>query len=456
MARIIKNGAVVDDGWQILRPAEGETAETLNIPAGPLLLPMPVWQARREELLARQAAGEKLGLWLSPTDEPAEIADDLARFEVIGVDFPKFVDGRGYSTARLLRSRYGYQGELRAIGDVQRDQLFYQRRVGFDAFAVRPDHDIEAAVKSLEDFDAAYQYSTDAGLSLRRRIAVRNVMNPNTHPDLDNPALQASLARRTADTTTLLGEIVRDFSSVAFASSLGAEDMVLTDLILRGSFDIEIFSLDTGRLPTETYDLMAEVQRRYGLKLKLYYPRHDLIETWTRTHGINAFYESVELRKACCHIRKVEPLSRALAGKTAWITGQRAQQAETRDSLPLCQFDEANGLEKFNPLADWSEKEIWAYIRSQDVPYNALHDRHYPSIGCAPCTRAISVGEDVRAGRWWWENADTKECGLHAKAAFIDISSQANRGTTTVESPQGDDLRQSPERKECGLHVKRT
>lgn len=242
-------------------------------------------------------------------------------------------------------------------------------------------------------------------------------MNPNIHPDLNDPALQASLARRTAEARTLLGEIVRDFSAVAFASSLGAEDMVLTDLILRDALDIEIFSLDTGRLPTETYDLMAEVQKRYGLKLKLYYPRHDLIETWTRTHGINAFYESVELRKACCHIRKVEPLSRALAGKTAWITGQRAQQAATRGSLPLRQFDEANGLEKFNPLADWSEKEIWAYIRSQAVPYNALHDKHYPSIGCAPCTRAISVGEDVRAGRWWWEDPENKECGLHVKRA---------------------------------------
>ncbi|SMB23749.1 Phosphoadenosine phosphosulfate reductase [Sterolibacterium denitrificans] len=242
-------------------------------------------------------------------------------------------------------------------------------------------------------------------------------MNPNIHPDLNDPALQTSLARRTAEARTLLGEIVRDFNSVAFASSLGAEDMVLTDLILRDTLDIEIFSLDTGRLPTETYDLMAEVQKRYGLKLKLYYPRHDLIETWTRAHGINAFYESVELRKACCHIRKVEPLGRALAGKTAWITGQRAQQAATRDSLPLRQFDEAQKLEKFNPLADWSEKEIWAYIRSQAVPYNALHDRHYPSIGCAPCTRAISVGEDVRAGRWWWEDPENKECGLHVKRA---------------------------------------
>jgi phosphoadenosine phosphosulfate reductase len=242
-------------------------------------------------------------------------------------------------------------------------------------------------------------------------------MKKNTHPDLNDAGLIAALDARVAQTRTLLGEIAGDFSPAVFASSLGAEDMVLTDLILRDSLNIEIFSLDTGRLPAETYALMDAVQKRYKLKLKLYYPRHEALETWTRENGINAFYDSVELRKACCQIRKVEPLQRALAGKKAWITGQRAQQSATRDGLPARQFDAANGLEKFNPLTDWTEKEIWAYIRRHDVPYNALHDQHYPSIGCAPCTRAISVGEDIRAGRWWWEDADTKECGLHVKKA---------------------------------------
>ncbi len=242
-------------------------------------------------------------------------------------------------------------------------------------------------------------------------------MSQNTHPDLNDPKLNASLASKLAQTRALLNEIAADFHPAVLASSLGAEDMVLTDLILRDKLAIEIFSLDTGRLPSETYDLMSEIQRHYGLKLKLYYPRHDLIETYTRENGINAFYDSVELRKSCCHIRKVEPLQRALASQKAWITGQRAQQGATRDGLPHRQYDESNGLEKFNPLAEWTEKEIWAYIRSQSVPYNALHDKHYPSIGCAPCTRAISVGEDVRAGRWWWEDPENKECGLHVKRA---------------------------------------
>jgi len=235
--------------------------------------------------------------------------------------------------------------------------------------------------------------------------------------DLDEPALLESVAGKTAAARTLLRQIASDFSPAVFANSLGAEDMVLTDLMLADQVAIEIFSLDTGRLPLETYDLIAEVKQHYGLALRLYYPRHELVETYTRVNGINAFYESVELRKGCCHARKVEPLQRALAGKKAWITGMRAQQSATREGLPIRTFDESNGIEKFNPLADWSEKEVWAYIKLHKVPYNALHDKFYPSIGCAPCTRAITPGEDVRSGRWWWEAPESKECGLHVKKA---------------------------------------
>ena len=235
---------------------------------------------------------------------------------------------------------------------------------------------------------------------------------------LDDPALLDALASKVADARHLLRAIADDFSPAVFASSLGAEDMVLTDLIVTERLDIEIFSLDTGRLPAETYALIAKVKSHYGLTLRLYYQRHDLAEAWTRENGINAFYESVELRKGCCHFRKVEPLQRALAGRKAWITGMRAQQSATREDLPLRSLDVGSGgLEKFNPLTAWSEREVWAYLKQQQVPYNALHDQFYPSIGCAPCTRAITPGEDVRAGRWWWENPDSKECGLHLKRA---------------------------------------
>ncbi|OIQ89322.1 thioredoxin-dependent 5'-adenylylsulfate reductase [mine drainage metagenome] len=226
-------------------------------------------------------------------------------------------------------------------------------------------------------------------------------------------ALPGPLAAKVTAATQLLSEIAREFSPATFANSLGAEDMVLTDLIRQDALAIEIFSLDTGRLPQQTHTLMRDLELRYGFKLKLYCPRHDLIEDYASRYGSNAFYDSVELRRACCRVRKVEPLQRALAGKRAWVTGLRAQQMPGRNGLPLRQFDDANGLEKFNPLAGWSEQEVWAYLRGRGVPYNALHDQHYPSIGCAPCTRPVAAGEELRAGRWWWESAATKECGLH-------------------------------------------
>jgi len=212
---------------------------------------------------------------------------------------------------------------------------------------------------------------------------------------------------------TLLRQIALQHAPAAFASSLGAEDMVLTDLILRDSLPIEIFTLDTGRLHNETYALLDAIAARYGTRLHLVFPRSDAVEDYVHRHGVNGFYNSVELRKACCHIRKVEPLRRALAGKKAWLTGMRRAQSAARQEVPLKSYDADNGLIKFNPLVDWSHEEVWDYIRTHAVPYNELHDRGFPSIGCAPCTRAISAGEDIRAGRWWWEQDTTQECGLH-------------------------------------------
>jgi len=208
----------------------------------------------------------------------------------------------------------------------------------------------------------------------------------------------------------VLRQAVRDFSPVCFASSLGAEDMVLTDLIDKHGLDIEVFSLDTGRLPQETYTLMQAVSERYTTPLKVYFPDPASVERYVTENGVNGFYGSVDARKACCFARKVEPLRRALKGRGAWITGLRRDQAVTRGSLEVSSFDADFGLQKFNPLLEWSNKEVWAYIRQNDVPYNKLHDQFYPSLGCAPCTRSVTPGEDIRAGRWWWENPDSKEC----------------------------------------------
>jgi len=238
--------------------------------------------------------------------------------------------------------------------------------------------------------------------------------NPATRPNLTD-TLKQSVADKRAEVLSLLQSAVSEFPQITFANSFGAEDMVLTDIIMREKLAIEIFSLDTGRLPAETYTLMAEVESTYNTKLKVYFPKSESVEAYVRSNGINAFYESIDLRKACCHMRKVEPLQRALNGKQAWVTGMRAQQAATRSELPVREFDAGNKLEKFNPLSSWTEQEVWAYIRMFDVPYNQLHDAFYPSIGCAPCTRAVAMGEDIRAGRWWWEDPTSKECGLHVK-----------------------------------------
>ena len=240
--------------------------------------------------------------------------------------------------------------------------------------------------------------------------------NPATSPELTE-ALKQTVSAKRSQVLNVLKEAASKFPAITFANSFGAEDMVLTDIIMREKLAIEIFSLDTGRLPAETYTLMAEAENTYNTKLKLYFPKHEVVEAYVQTKGINAFYESIDLRKACCHMRKVEPLQRALSGKQAWITGMRAEQATTRANLPVQEFDEGNRLEKFNPLSDWTEQEVWAYIRLHEVPYNKLHDAFYPSIGCAPCTRAVAMGEDVRAGRWWWENPENKECGLHVKGS---------------------------------------
>ena len=211
----------------------------------------------------------------------------------------------------------------------------------------------------------------------------------------------------------LLERVARENAPAALASSLSAEDMVITDAILRRGLEIGIFTLDTGRLHADTLNLLSAIRERYGYEVQVFRPDPAAVSDYIESFGRDAFYESVELRKRCCHIRKVEPLERALAGKEAWITGQRREQTATRAGLQVEDYDAARGIVKLNPLADWTETEVWDYIRERDVPYNVLHDQGYRSIGCAPCTRPTTAGEDVRAGRWWWELREARECGLH-------------------------------------------
>lgn len=202
---------------------------------------------------------------------------------------------------------------------------------------------------------------------------------------------------------------------LAFASSLGAEDQLLTHMIAGIHGHIRTFTLDTGRLFPETLDLLDKTCKRYGITIEVYFPDADRVERMVNEKGINLFYESVANRKECCHIRKILPMQRALNGVDVWISGLRAEQSVTRHDLQLAEWDENFGLIKVSPLRSWSEDEVWQSIRENNIPFNELHNKGFPSIGCQPCTRAIGPDEDVRAGRWWWELPEMKECGLHQK-----------------------------------------
>ena len=222
-----------------------------------------------------------------------------------------------------------------------------------------------------------------------------------------------------AHTTAVLNSAAAEHDArIVQATSLGAEDMVITDLIARLDLPIAIGTLDTGVLHTETLAMLSRIEARYGLQVRVMQLRHEAVIQFVARNGDRAMYQSLELRKACCAVRKLEPLSRLLAGKTAWITGLRREQSDNRAEVPFAER-ETNGRLKLNPLADWTWGDVWHFIALNDVPYNPLHDQLFPSIGCAPCTRAIAVGDDFRAGRWWWEAEDAKECGLHVKAQEV-------------------------------------
>lgn len=202
---------------------------------------------------------------------------------------------------------------------------------------------------------------------------------------------------------------------IALSSSLSLEDQVITHMMLSIRKNARIFTLDTGRLFPETYSLIDKTNMKYGIKMEIYFPDHEKVEAMTRKHGVNLFYESIEKRKECCNVRKIEPLNRALSTLDVWVCGLRREQSITRGDMKMVEKDPYSNVIKFNPLIDWSLKDVTDYIRANNIPYNPLHDKGYPSIGCQPCTRPVAEGEDIRSGRWWWEDPDKKECGLHKR-----------------------------------------
>ncbi len=230
--------------------------------------------------------------------------------------------------------------------------------------------------------------------------------------------LVKNLNQQLKDSTAeeILSFFINEFDGkLAFGTSLGAEDQVITDMIAKINKDTKIFTLDTGRVFPETYETLQDTIDKYGIKIDVYFPNSEKVERMVNEKGINLFYKSVENRKMCCHVRKIEPLQRAMTGVDVWVTGIRREQSVTRILTDIVEYDSANGKIKVNPLVDWTEQDVWDYIKQHGVPYNKLHDKGFPSIGCQPCTRAIGEGEDVRAGRWWWESPEQKECGLHKR-----------------------------------------
>jgi phosphoadenosine phosphosulfate reductase len=334
---------------------------------------------------------------LQSSDDVRGLAGKLESAALVAVDFPRINDGRGYSIAALLRRREGYAGRLRAVGQVTADQVFAMARVGFDSFELRADQDPAVALAALKTFSVAYQ-NTTAG------------------PGALAASDEAEASARTRLLERALARIAASHARPALASSLSAEDMVITDVISRFQLPIAVFTLDTGRLHQETLTLIEDVRARYGVKIVVHSPDPLEVSAYAAAHGRNGFYEGVAQRKLCCAIRKVAPLNRALSGRDAWITGQRREQAATRGALEETERDAERGIAKYNPLADWSWADVLGYAARFDIPMNALYARGYVSIGCEPCTKAIRAGEDPRDGRWWWENKDSKECGLHTNA----------------------------------------
>lgn len=424
---------LVDSGRDVWGAALG--AEPLPPSAGdrrPRLLGPDQWRA----LAPVWPEGTPVGLvFANDVDIEAPIPA-LARLSLIVLRFPKQTDGRAYSQARLLRSRHGWRGELRAVGDVLVDMLPLLLRTGFDSAVLRDDQSAADALRLLAAWSpsAAHGQAQASQASQASQAQTPGVTPfPGTYQQ-DGRAPSAGQtpvagqafalyarereghASRVASAVALLRQAAAEHpGAIVQASSLGVEDMAVSDLIVRHRLPIAIAMIDTGRLHPETVALRAQAQAHWGVDIEVHHPPREALLRFVARHGPQPMYESIALREACCEVRKLQPLQELLAGRSAWVTGLRHEQSATRAAAAPRARD-AGGREKFSPLLAWSWEDVWHYVRVNGVPYNPLHDAFMPSIGCAPCTRAITPGEDLRAGRWWWESESHRECGLHPVA----------------------------------------
>jgi phosphoadenosine phosphosulfate reductase len=347
-------------------------------------------------------SGSDPSVVLEPAADSAALSAAAAGGSVVAIRFPTFGDGRGHSLAVLLRERHGFKGEIRAVGYLIPDLAPFLLRSGFDTAEITDANDVETWKGAVTRIRHLYQPGFRNLQPLRRDAAKREAEELNTRL-----AKIESLAERIA-------EMRRSVEGrITFSTSLGLDDQVILNAIAESGADIDIFTLDTGRLFPEVLETVELSEIRYGLRIRLVTPEASEVEALVASDGVFGFRHSVDNRKACCEVRKVRPLSRELKGAQGWITGIRREHSEERAGVALAAWDEERGLLKVNPIADWSTQELTAYIAENNVPVNPLHARGFISIGCQPCTRAVQPGEHPRAGRWWWEHEEKKECGLH-------------------------------------------
>jgi phosphoadenosine phosphosulfate reductase len=339
---------------------------------------------------------------LELTADAAALAAAAGAGGVIAIRFPAFGDGRGHSLAVLLRERHGFNGELRAVGYLIPDLAPFLLRSGFDTVEFADADEIETWKAALTRIRHAYQPGFRNPQPLRRDASKRAAEELNARLEGNR-----GLADRIAEVRrSIEGRIV-------FSTSLGLEDQAILHAIAEAGADIDIFTLDTGRLFPEVLETIELSELRYGLRIRLVAPDAAEVEELVARDGVYGFRHAVENRLACCEVRKVRPLNRELQGAQGWTSGVRREHSDGRAEVPLAAWDEARALLKVNPLADWATPELTAYVTANNVPVNPLHARGFLSIGCAPCTRAVQPGEHPRAGRWWWEHEEKKECGIH-------------------------------------------
>jgi len=349
---------------------------------------------------------EDVATVLEPSADEAALAAAVGgNAGPIAISFPSFVDGRGFSLARLLRERHGFKGEIRAVGSLIPDHGQFLLRSGFDTAEIADPDAASVWKASIERIGRNYQPAARNTLPLRWGASEKTALKLN------------KILSETDDLIARIKEIAGAIEGrVAFSSSLGLEDQAILHAVAKSGADIDVFTLDTGRLFPEVLETIELSELRFRTRIRLVVPDADEVEELVARDGVYGFRQSIDNRKSCCEIRKVRPLNRALEGAQGWITGLRREHSDARAGVPLAAWDAEHGLIKINPVADWTTETLMDYLKAHDVPVNPLHEKGFVSIGCAPCTRAVKPGEDPRAGRWWWETEDKKECGLHVGA----------------------------------------